>query len=160
MLYFYALSNIERGDIFYEVFSKHKSKHKIWFLIGMLNVFAETFFQAISEVKALEEKGKVKTEACGSLVIQKLDLVIKSWLGNASNPIQEIDAWHQKANSKKNMGFYVDYFNQSWISPNETSNEEYLESKSYAEKLVSFLEELKKINQTDFNLAMEKLQKV
>lgn len=149
VLYFYALTGIDSGKLLGEVFSKHKSKHDVWYLIKTLDVLIKTFINAIVDVKEFELQKKVKTEDCGSLLLNKINLVFKQWALVASDPLDEITDWVNKANSNKNAGFYVDYQDNDWLTPLSISKEEYLQTQEHTENFIFNLKEFRSLSEPD-----------
>lgn len=158
VLYLYAIFSPKQEKLLCEVFTKHKAKHEVWAFIEMLNTMISMFIAVGQLYKDLEEQKVVKTEDCGSLSINEATSILKQWADETANPLQEIKEWYLKANNKKNVGFYVDYIDQKWVNPLDLCEEDYLLSKKHAKKLISNLEELKKINQSEFTSYVEKIK--
>lgn len=104
-----------------QIFYKHKRKHEFAILFEVLKVI-ETFFlneNTHNKVKKREETGmKFIDKVVGFLdqVSEVLEPLVK---------VGEHIEWWDKADSMKNMGFYVDYRHDKIESPTRITLEEY-----------------------------------
>lgn len=149
VLYVYAVIPLQQKNLLCDVFSKHKTKHQVWAFIEMLNEMFSMLMEIVYKYKRLEANNIVKTDECGSLCVNEITNNLKQWCTEPVNSLEKIRDWYMEANQWKNIGLYVDYIDQNWVNPLDTSKSKYVESRCHVEKFIFNLVELRKVNQAD-----------
>lgn len=123
------------------IFYKHRDKHK---QAAEVQPLMEEIFLIKSIVQTILEKRKLTF----SFILDLALLVI--FLKNYEKKKEKIALWWKEANNLKNKGFYVDFKNNNWVSPDCFNEENYIESLGIAKTFVEVLEFVKDLRDEDY----------
>lgn len=113
------------------IFHKHKRKHEFAILLEVL-VIIEAFFPNENKQKTVKNRDSRRIKSTDKVIIffdqvlEVLEPVIK---------LNEHIEWWDRADNMKNMGFYVDFRNESVKSPTRISKQEYDKAIHIADEL-------------------------
>jgi AbiV family abortive infection protein len=143
-----------------KMLSQHQPRHDVgtWMVLmkrlidaTVAGMEAYTEHYEENEEKAKEARMKVMTDRANQLLDDENEEVQQLQ--------KEID-WWQNADELKQQGFYVDYGSQGWSSPNDLTQEDFIESKQVVEEaidLASFaIESFRGMNQEEREEQAEK----
>jgi AbiV family abortive infection protein len=126
-----------------KIFRDHKTKHEILaessVMLQALVDIAESEYGVLDYVFETLEKlsGSNKEEVAKLAAIFTDNL---GWIRKAKNSDiknEEAKKWWAAANLQKNRGFYVDMNNDSWHTPKDFTEQQYLEAREHTDLLIA-----------------------
>lgn len=141
-----------------EIFKDHANKHRVareayisWkHLLDSLSDSMQTLFQNIGKLFGQDKDTiyRVSTQIVSDNLKRRMD-------NDNKEELKKEKKWWNKANQKKNRGFYVDYQNKKWKLPEDISQSEYLESKQIVEKMIFPFTLFNQFSEEDFDKMAE-----
>ncbi len=140
---------------FDKIFRNHKVKHE--YIHEFMRALMVHFYDTVDEYAKYVTTRKTRRifERKNPEIATRIDWIKKNQ--KFSSEMYQLIEWLEKANSQKNMGFYVDIKDGDWKLPNQTSEDLYKNSIYNAQeihKYVKFAESV--LTKTQFNPSSEK----
>lgn len=138
------------GSDLKKFFRSHKHKHdNAGFFLVMCNFMEEI----IQEIEDIENDPNITPEECKAVIIKKFQASILEKLKNSDEKFISIVNWQVSADDIKKQGFYVDFSNEKWNSPNSVTENTYIQYRDIALNL------LRKMQHGIENVSIEELEK-
>lgn len=167
------LSSVDISPFFKKHAPKHKAAKEVYWefkyygeIINLvtkeLHSKKEDYIIIKNGKPALNEE-KFRIDYVRGIELKKRQLLISQLRENWDEEEKE-QKWWNKADYYKNRGFYVNFYNNKWESPNDITKEKYLESKKIVTTIISFLndsctrQDLEEIKETLPNLQMPTIE--
>lgn len=142
-LYFKGLGIPIRQNILSDLLKKHKPRLEIgggsYFLIGLVVWVVSSLTTAMEDAKGkTDRERKLIRKKTMKRIIDELNKSAESESNDTEFNRVVLPAliWWKAANEKKKAGFYADFQNGNWYSPNMISKEDYLQSVEIANNVI------------------------
>lgn len=137
------------------IYKDHKQKHYVAKGIydswkHLMDSYAEAIMTALQNIDKLYDKD-LETVARATTQLVEENLKYRMTFNNDEER-KRIKKWWNKANDKKNQGFYIDYNNKKWILSGDLTESEFLESKEIVGKIISPILLMAELKESDVKL--------
>ncbi|MBN8697416.1 MAG: hypothetical protein J0L87_12870 [Bacteroidetes bacterium] len=142
------LENIDISPFFKKHAPKHKVAKEVYWEFKYYNQIMDSVLKELASKKdkyitfkngipSLDNE-KLKQDYVRGLALNKRQLLVSHIRNNWEVEEQE-QKWWNKADYYKNRGFYVNFYNRKWESPDDITKEIYFESKKIVTTIVEFM---------------------
>ncbi len=133
------ISGDQKGQDLKKCFRQHKHKHNIIYNTLFWHGLMEVFYKHMSSVK---EDRKIDKDDYRKESLSRICDTLKDWTENKENdPSLENSKWKKLADDIKKKGFYVDYENDTWLTPQDLNKDDYLFTENRAKKMINMLKQ-------------------
>ena len=133
------------GDV-KKVFRNHTYKHNTAAFYLLLPSIAD---KIPIHLKAIEKDPEIPIENHPKELMKRTSRDIAKALDSGVNDLKAVIEWQKKANFYKKSGFYVDYQQGKWLTPEDISEEDFNSLKLRAIRLIQIMEVLVADNSID-----------